>query len=161
MAVNLNVQEYAAQRRAGQPVVIAVHNYLRIGIAGETPLYIQEGRIEADAGPAILPDDAPDWFWQEIANPQHCSLQALAAVDGLPLLEIARDKAAHRARVATEPTKVRATTPLDRFLEENEAPVRRRVARRRVARRQARQPQARDDTGHFVSRGEGPDATAQ
>lgn len=154
MAVNLNVQEYAAQRRSGQPVVIAVHNYLRIGITGDTPLYIQEGRIEADAGPAILPDDAPDWFWQEIINPQHCSLQALAAVDGLPLLEIAMDKAAHRARVAPEPTE-------GRFFEADEPAPRRRVYRRRVARRQASQARVRDATGHFVSRGEVPNETSE
>jgi hypothetical protein len=152
MAVNLNVQEYAAQRRAGQPVVIAVHNYLRIGITGETPLYIQEGRIEAEAGPSILPDDAPDWFWQEIANPQHCSLQALAAVDGLPLLEIARDKVAAMVPVATAPAE-------GRFFEADEPPPRRRVYRRRVARRQASQARARDATGHFLKAGEGPDAT--
>jgi hypothetical protein len=150
MAVNLNVQEYAAQRRAGQPVVIAVHNYLRIGIQGDTPLYIQEGRIEADAGPAILPDDAPDWFWQEIINPEHCSVQALAAVDGLPLLNIAQAKVAAMARVAHEPEEDRAPSP-----------ARRTYRARRQARRQVRQTRARDATGHFLraEAGEGPDAT--
>jgi hypothetical protein len=154
MAINLNVQEYAAQRRAGQPVVIAVHNYLRIGIAGDTPLYIQEGRIEADAGPPIHPDHAPDWFWQEIANPEHCSLQALEAVDALPLLTIAKAKVASRANAVPDPDDTR-------FFEADEPAPRRRAYRRRVARRQARQPRARDATGHFLraEAEEGPDAT--
>lgn len=53
------------------------HHYVRVVNEGQPPLYIQDGVIYPEDGPAIDVEDAPAWFWEQVSL---LTPSALAAV---------------------------------------------------------------------------------
>ncbi|PWT71728.1 MAG: hypothetical protein C5B59_17265 [Bacteroidetes bacterium] len=62
---------------AGMVRLTGTHHYVRVVNEGCPPLYIQDGVIYPEDGPAIDVEDAPDWFWQQVSL---LTAEALAAV---------------------------------------------------------------------------------
>lgn len=71
-----HVHKFATVVGQSQPQLVDEHHYVRLkGEGADYPLYIQNGQVWAELGPAIPEDEWPDWLHAEIRK---CSPMALA-----------------------------------------------------------------------------------
>lgn len=45
--------------------MVGEHHYVRIGMPGLPPIFVQDGQFYSEGGPAIVRQDLPETFWNE------------------------------------------------------------------------------------------------